>query len=714
MTATVYIFDNFRLVPSQWTLYQNDEPVKLEPKVIDALLYLVQESGRLVSKDELIAHVWPNVVVDDGSLLRVIVEVRKALNDVPPYRYIKNIRGRGYRFCAAVTTQTKSPNELQQNEVPQSDASSFNVSKIKKGLVFLIASAVLLSIFGVGVFYRYGRSPSPKAEFVAKQLTFNSRELPVLTAAISPDGNLIAFADQTGLFVSDYALLEHHSLTLPDGIIAGHIEWYPDNIHLLISAYNVKNHHAEVWKLSTINSVAKQLLTDATNATVSANGQRMAFIRDSTELWIAASDGSGSTRVAALNDNTKFVLQPQFSFDGEYLLNGRLLTTDGHPVIEARNISSGVVTRIYEFQLHDFLEGFVILPNYELLIARHLQGTEDNSVISKIRFNVEKPDASPLQLLLTLPHETVGFTTSHDGERILFINAFSESDVYVADVGQGGAVISNPRRLTLTDTGQWPSGWLGDAHTVLFQSKQMAHKSSIYKQSINSQKAEAVVVGEHEDFRGVVDYSQQWLFYFEIEGTSLRLMRQRLSGGLAEMLDARQDAYRQIRCAAHANVCVLANYDDHGISFIQVDPKNGIGDELARVKWVPTYNSEIWDISPDGTRIAYINNIDHADSIELFDLASTSRNKTSIHVVNNDPLRSLFWDAEGRGFYVSAYDTSGRVLELLHVSLEGSTHILRTQATSGEGWAIPSPDGKHLAYQQWTQDGNIWMLQRQD
>ena len=55
--------------------------VKLRPKSFEVLKYLVENSGRLVSKDELIAAVWPETSVTDDSLVQCLIEVRRALNN---------------------------------------------------------------------------------------------------------------------------------------------------------------------------------------------------------------------------------------------------------------------------------------------------------------------------------------------------------------------------------------------------------------------------------------------------------------------------------------------------------------------------------------------------------------------------------------------------------------------------------------------------------
>src|SRR5262249_42112639 len=71
------------------------------PKSFEVLCYLVENAGRLVTKDELIRTVWPDVTVTDESLTQCVSEVRQAIGD-GAQTVIKTIPRRGYRFAAPV------------------------------------------------------------------------------------------------------------------------------------------------------------------------------------------------------------------------------------------------------------------------------------------------------------------------------------------------------------------------------------------------------------------------------------------------------------------------------------------------------------------------------------------------------------------------------------------------------------------------------------
>src|SRR5688572_30744607 len=109
LTKTSYEFGPFRLDAHERLLLRDGEVVALTPKVFDMLLVLVQHSGHLLSKDEVMKHVWPNTVVEEGNISRNISTLRKALGEAPhEHQYIETIPWRGYRFVANVKEAPQS------------------------------------------------------------------------------------------------------------------------------------------------------------------------------------------------------------------------------------------------------------------------------------------------------------------------------------------------------------------------------------------------------------------------------------------------------------------------------------------------------------------------------------------------------------------------------------------------------------------------------
>src|SRR5580692_6758867 len=97
------LFGPFRLAPMERCLYRDNRPLRLGSRALEILIALLEQPGALLSQDELLARVWPNLHVDDGVLRVHIAALRKALGKNPTGgQYIVNDAGRGYRFSGQV------------------------------------------------------------------------------------------------------------------------------------------------------------------------------------------------------------------------------------------------------------------------------------------------------------------------------------------------------------------------------------------------------------------------------------------------------------------------------------------------------------------------------------------------------------------------------------------------------------------------------------
>ncbi|HKV99935.1 MAG TPA: winged helix-turn-helix domain-containing protein, partial [Vicinamibacterales bacterium] len=100
-----YAFGGFRLDAAERRLMRGGAAVHLTPKAHDLLVTLVRHAGRLVTKEALLAEVWPDAFVEEGILAVHISALRKALGDASrPPAYIETVARSGYRFIAPVTT----------------------------------------------------------------------------------------------------------------------------------------------------------------------------------------------------------------------------------------------------------------------------------------------------------------------------------------------------------------------------------------------------------------------------------------------------------------------------------------------------------------------------------------------------------------------------------------------------------------------------------
>jgi DNA-binding winged helix-turn-helix (wHTH) protein/tetratricopeptide (TPR) repeat protein len=104
--SRIYRFGAFRIEPDTRSLMLHEQPVPLTPKAFDLLLYMARNPGRLLTKEELLAAVWPDSIVEEGNLAQNVFLLRKALGAASKEnRYVLTIPGRGYQFAAPIRTE---------------------------------------------------------------------------------------------------------------------------------------------------------------------------------------------------------------------------------------------------------------------------------------------------------------------------------------------------------------------------------------------------------------------------------------------------------------------------------------------------------------------------------------------------------------------------------------------------------------------------------
>jgi DNA-binding winged helix-turn-helix (wHTH) protein/TolB-like protein len=129
-TEGVFQFGKFQMDALARTLRREEAIVTLNRRAFDVLLYLVQNPGKLVSRDELLKNVWPDTFVDENNLAQSISALRRALDEKPgDNSYIVTLPGRGYQFVTPVHVVS------QENLAIVPDAAPV-VSHSSSGLLF--------------------------------------------------------------------------------------------------------------------------------------------------------------------------------------------------------------------------------------------------------------------------------------------------------------------------------------------------------------------------------------------------------------------------------------------------------------------------------------------------------------------------------------------------------------------------------------------------
>lgn len=182
-------------------LLRDGKAVPLSPKAFELLLVLVQRSGQVVLKDDLMSLLWPDTFVEESNLGQHVFQLRKALGDPS---YIVTIPGRGYQFAADVRTIPVAENQEAAAESPPSPevaaedsnkthSPSAPAPRFRKRLIVAVAAAVVVIVAVAAVTTLL--LPSPKV-FRVRQITHSGRIEPY--GKILSDGSRLYFTERRG------------------------------------------------------------------------------------------------------------------------------------------------------------------------------------------------------------------------------------------------------------------------------------------------------------------------------------------------------------------------------------------------------------------------------------------------------------------------------------------------------------------------------------
>jgi DNA-binding winged helix-turn-helix (wHTH) protein/tetratricopeptide (TPR) repeat protein len=114
-----YHFGPFTVDPREHTLRRDGEPVPLPPKAFDTLLVLLQNNGRLVTKEELMGRLWPDTFVEESNLTVHISALRKAFGE---HSFVETVPKRGYRFQASLIVRERTRVIIEEEEYEDDEA----------------------------------------------------------------------------------------------------------------------------------------------------------------------------------------------------------------------------------------------------------------------------------------------------------------------------------------------------------------------------------------------------------------------------------------------------------------------------------------------------------------------------------------------------------------------------------------------------------------
>jgi len=301
---------------------------------------------------------------------------------------------------------------------------------------------------------------------------------------------------------------------------------------------------------------------------------------------------------------------------------------------------------------------------------------------------------------------------SGDSRHLLFLRRAGAPEVYVAEVKADGT-LDLPHRLSQDERRNLPYSWTPDSKSVIFTSDRDG-AFHIFKQSIH-QPAPDLILGGNQNLQGARSNPDGSEILFLMNPTSAdadrrtKLLRVALSGGTPQFVLA-EIGISNVQCArAPSIVCVLSKFSANGLVFMTFDPQSGNQSGFARIE-DPEWYLLNWTLSPDGTTLALSKKHRTEEPAVIRLLPVAGGKERTIHFETWSGVAYIDWAADGRSLWVRAFSPSG-VPTLLNVDLHGKVKPAFQETERELGWAIPSPDGRHVAIWEASSSSNAWLLE---
>jgi len=611
------------------------------------------------------------------------------------------------------------------------DAIAYRAGKFVRRHRSNIAATVLrtLALMSTAIFtWFFPRHPEALPQFNQQKLTASAEDSPVFSAAISPDGKYLGYADPQGIHLQSVATGGVRTVALPPGTEPEKASWtfgswYPDS-ERFVASVRVPGTHSTVWSIPVMESKTPQKLAEVEDmfgaGMVSPDGLKVAYERlrasiGAREIWIMGGNGESPHKMFTAEKRAT-IFGIAWSPTGNRIAYLYRRVTGDHTqiMIESCDLGGALTTTVL---LDNHLRAIMWTPSGRFIYSRNTErGSSESDNLWELQVNAKNGTAQGKARQLTdwSGFSVYSFSATADAKQLVFLRGNSHASVFVGDLAGKGTRLQNSRRLTLDDNYNLPSAWTPDSREVLFSSERTSNRM-MYRQAIAPGTAAQLVTpsvntnyylaGLSPDRTGILLEGEP------LDSRKMGLYRVDSKGGAARLL-FNTGGFVLFSCSDKtANLCVFGRptTEKNELVVAAFDPLGSPGKELLRIPLENGSNADIgfdywWQLSPDGSTIGIVKK--HGNQIRLVPL---SGGPTRTITMNGYPdLQEFFWATDSRSMFVSTIATGGAIL--VRVSFSGDAQPIWHRPQSTHAWGFPSPDGNHLAIMDSNTESNVWMI----
>jgi Tol biopolymer transport system component/DNA-binding winged helix-turn-helix (wHTH) protein len=305
----VFRFDDVEVREREFTVIKAAKVLTVEPKAFRALLFLLRNQQRVISKEELLNSVWGDVAVADGSLTRCIWLLRRLLeDDINNPRYIATVATVGYKFVCSVemSEDTQGGDCSELAEISAEAVGGTMKAKPPDGAAWslprwwLLAAVVLVVGLVVGIWYLRRPLPMPRISKY-NQITHDGHE----KYLGGTDGSRIYFFQGSLWRIAEVGVaggeIVHIPVAVP-GTVWGLNDVSPDGSNFLIESHLEGNPSPEVWIVRIPGGSVHRLgdLHWDGAAAFSPDAKSVALPTQEGDIYLIRSDGTDAHKLTSI------------------------------------------------------------------------------------------------------------------------------------------------------------------------------------------------------------------------------------------------------------------------------------------------------------------------------------------------------------------------------------------------------------------------------
>ena len=744
---------------------------------MEVLLLLADRPGILVSRAELVEAIWPGADPEEKvqGVNTAINRIRGALRDDPAKpKYIETVIGKGYRFIApieraplgepeakVVAVSSQPPGQLYRRSsnvvpsvmpdqkvvtvteataLPTSVAPSFSrKTYFGRWQPVAVCAFILLVLLGAQPWrgarsiLHWGRYADEFSLATPVAFTSNDSDNVVRAAGLSADGNRVAYADSEGLKVSGRHDPAPKNLAAVPLQIVNRIIWLPDGTHLLVCGPG-RLGGPEVWLISSVSQTEPPRLfrADAQFVAPSPDGAHVVYVPGSRhELRETNLDGSGERLL--LSGSAGEELAEPFWLPGGNLvmLQRRLKPTEGALLVNPNAVSGTGQSALLAIREKDGS----IVSSQDGILMDNPGVYEDGSVlfipgsgeapkeyrqaplaVAKLDLRTGKLLSRPKPIGLPPGLNSGSISVAPTGDTALVLQS-GKLGVSVAKLEDSGRQMV-AHHLNAPAHVAFPHAWTPDSRAVIFEQEgEVKGTWWLFLQNIDKHDAEAFGGTALEGNGARISPDHKWLLFYRPQKSEGLPQLFRVPFQAPERTPADRGVSHpeplavpagELRCPTKGTGCILRSKDAerHQVVFYTLDPATATTTQLQTLPWAES-NFGDWDVSPDGHEVVLCAGLNQPGELHIVSLLTARENV--LHFPVFAPFRSVNWQASGVGWFASTANGNTAIMYKLDAA-GGATPLYSTEPPT---WAVPSPDGRSIAYVELNRDRNVWITRPQ-